>query len=396
MKQLAGFRYDGKRKRAVIEYTVPGSGGKKRKRKWLKDVTRDEALEEWKKLREPDPEPPPPPSDVWTFGRYVETYWPAIAARVKPSTARNEESQLRKWLLPRFGTLPLERINAAELRDLATHLKASKRSPATVNNVTGLLIRILRDAVDRDVILVNPIRGRVKKERIPILKLELTPAEQAAFLRAFEDREGFGRWLAARRNIGPVIFSEHFASARRFGGGRREDSAAADYYFDRLQAAGPVFVIALETGLRRGDLLSLTWRQVDLEGGWIRLVTSKRGEPATIAISARCRAALEELRRRRRATHGVVCVDPDGETYSVTTIRRYFAIAKALAGITRRLRFHDLRHTFASDLITAGVPDAWIRKAMGQRDDRSLLRYAKTRDERLKAVAEALDRKTRL
>jgi len=180
---------------------------------------------------------------------------------------------------------------------------------------------------------------------------------------------------------------------------------AAEYYFERFSAAGPVFALALETGLRRGDLLALTWHQVDLGAGWIRLVTSKRREPAVIAISSRCRAALEDLRDRPRHEEGApasfrrrradrpVCVDLEGEPFSVTTIRRYFATAKELAGITRRLRFHDLRHTFASDLVTAGIPEAWIRKAMGQRDDRSLRRYAKTRDEGLKAIAAALDRK---
>jgi integrase len=400
--QLPGFKYDGKLKRAVIEYTVPGTEGKKRRRRWLKGVTRDEALAAWKKLRGADEEPPPA---VWTFGRYVKEYWPAIAARVKPATARNEGYVLRKWLVPRFGEMPLERVNAAELRDLTTHLKASKLSPWSINGITGLLLRILRDAVDREVIPANPVRGRVKKERTEILRLELSPEEQAAFLRAFEDREGFGRWLAAKASIGPVIFSERFATSRRFGGPLRVDSEAAEYYFERFQAAGPLFVLALETGLRRGDLLALTWSQVDLEAGWIRLVTSKRREPAVIAISSRCRAALEDLRDRPRREEGApadfrrrsssrpVCVDLEGEPYSVTTVRRYFATSKELAGISRRLRFHDLRHTFASDLVTAGIPEAWIRKAMGQRDDRSLRRYAKTRDEGLKAIAAALDRK---
>ena len=79
----------------------------------------------------------------------------------------------------------------------------------------------------------------------------------------------------------------------------------------------------------------------------------------------------------------------------MTTIRRYFQIAKEVSGITRRLRFHDLRHTFASDLVSAGVPEPWIRGALGQRDERALKRYAKPREESLRAVADALDKKSR-
>lgn len=394
--RFPGFRYDGKTKTARFEFTVPGTSGKRRRRKTVRGCTRDEALEarkKWKEAIKAESETIRPSPE--TFAGYVEKYWSAIAARVSPSTARNEGYQLKKWLIPRFASHLLDTINTAELRDLVTALKAAKLSPWSVNGITGLLLRILRDAVERDLLATLPIRGRMKKERTEILHLEMAPEEQERFLEAFGNLEQFRRWIAREQMPSSFRISDYFDGPRRFGGSLRDDSAAARWYFARFSAAGPVFTLALETGLRRGDLLRLTWKHVDLEGGWIRIVTAKRKEPATIAVSARCKFALETLRQRPRRVDQLVCVAPEGDPYSVTTIRRYFATAKEIAGITRRLRFHDLRHTFASDLVSAGVPEAWIRDSMGQRDDRSLRRYAKPREESLRAVAEALDKKGR-
>jgi integrase len=86
-------------------------------------------------------------------------------------------------------------------------------------------------------------------------------------------------------------------------------------------------------------------------------------------------------------------VDPDGKPYTLRMLEDAFLAAKRAAGITRRFRFHDLRDTFASDLTTAGVPDAWIQKALGHADAKTLERYRKPREEGLRGIADALDRR---
>lgn len=121
------------------------------------------------------------------------------------------------------------------------------------------------------------------------------------------------------------------------------------------------------------------------------MTTIKKQTPAVVPISARCRAALEEFARRPAAISGHVCVDPDGTPYTEQVLTDAFTLAKQAAGITRRLRFHDLRHTFASDLVSSGVPEPYIRKALGHAGTQSLARYAKPRDESLRAISDALD-----
>ena len=72
------------------------------------------------------------------------------------------------------------------------------------------------------------------------------------------------------------------------------------------------------------------------------------------------------------------------------TLESYFAIAKEVAGITRRLRFHDLRHTFAARLASQGVSIQVISKALGHTSTKMSERYAKPSAESMKAIVAAL------
>jgi len=75
----------------------------------------------------------------------------------------------------------------------------------------------------------------------------------------------------------------------------------------------------------------------------------------------------------------------------VKTIQTYFRKAKKIAGITRRFRFHDLRHRFASNLASAGVSLQVIARCLGHATTRMSERYARPDDASLRAVVAALD-----
>jgi integrase len=80
-----------------------------------------------------------------------------------------------------------------------------------------------------------------------------------------------------------------------------------------------------------------------------------------------------------------------GQPYSVSTINRHFKKAKTIAGIVRRFRFHDLRHSFASLLASRGVSIQVIAKALGHSSPSTSERYARPSEESLRSVTEALD-----
>ena len=85
----------------------------------------------------------------------------------------------------------------------------------------------------------------------------------------------------------------------------------------------------------------------------------------------------------------------EGRPYSEATLRRYFALANKLAGITRRCRLNDLRHTFASNLASEGMSLLEIRHALGHTTVRMSERYAKPNDRALDRMREALNARQR-
>jgi integrase len=115
---------------------------------------------------------------------------------------------------------------------------------------------------------------------------------------------------------------------------------------DHLQ---PIVIAALDTGMRRGELLNQLWEHVDFDRNLLSVTHSKtaEGEHRSLPLSKRMRRMLEE----RRQPSGVIF------TYDGQPIRR---LKTGWAGALRRaglphIRFHDLRHTFNSRLVEAGV-----------------------------------------
>ncbi len=184
--------------------------------------------------------------------------------------------------------------------------------------------------------------------------------------------------------------SEHFTAPRKFGFGPNPDSDATRERFERFRSLKPIFVVAIETGLRKMDLLNLEWAQVDLDGGFIRLLMKKTKRWAVVPISALCRTAIDECRSRAVVSR-YVFVNKDGTRVADITLRRAFLRAKCIAGITRRFRFHDLRHTAACTLASAGVSLQVIQKILGHTSSKMTERYARVNDAAVAEARNALD-----
>ena len=138
------------------------------------------------------------------------------------------------------------------------------------------------------------------------------------------------------------------------------------------------------------DILNLEWTQVDLDGGFIRLLMKKTKKWAVVPISTLCRAALKECRERGVVSR-YVFVNADGSRIADITLRRAFLRAKRIAGITRRFRFHDLRHTAACTLASAGVSLQVIQKILGHTSSKMTERYVRVNDAAVAEATRALD-----
>lgn len=406
---VQGFEYDGETKRAHFEYIKPGTKGVTRKRKTVTASSRAIALKLWSAFMDEckaayEAEPAPAPI---TLAGYVSGLWQKTMSRIAPSTRRGYRNHIKNVLLPELGHLPLGKITTAELSDLAGRMKngetkkstgetrGKKYAPQTIRHCLSLVARILRDAIDRDVIEVYPLKGKVLIDPPKRVQAEFSEEELRRFLAAFEDEPAFCKRLAERQKLGPVKKSPHFPGReRRFGAGRRGDSEAARFHFQRFQSWKPVFVVMLETGLRKGDVKSLVWSEVDDKEQLVKKVTSKRKVTVEIPISGWLRWALDELAKRHKSIgpESRVAVTEDGNPIGDTMLYRYFVTAKELAGITRRFRIHDCRHSLGSSLVSHGAPLEVVQKILGHEDITSTQRYARASRTATRKAIKALER----
>jgi integrase len=390
MKQLPGFHYDAKRKRATFDGFVRGTGGEVRRRRTIRNVTRDQALVHWKAFRT-ELEKGLAPNGPLTFAAFVTGHLPKIAKKQQESTRKTQWNLIKNLLLPHFGTMHLAKITSVAVDDFMAEEKERGRSPVYINNAVRVLKMLLRQAVERDVLDDYPLKKKVGRLPEDELKQELTTEERARFVAVFDDEEAFRGHLAARQKCGVVRESDGFSAPRRFGGGLRGDSAAAGAYFQRFRELREFFIVAVETGLRKADLRDLSWRQIDLHAGFIRVVMQKTRFKAEIPISRACRDALLTAAQRSGGHSGYVFLDHRRERYPLTRIRRTFVLAIDLAKIEHRVRIHDLRHTFASRLASKSVGLQIIATALGHKSTRMSERYARPSQEAMRAIASALD-----
>lgn len=145
----------------------------------------------------------------------------------------------------------------------------------------------------------------------------------------------------------------------------------------------PIVVFALNTGMRRGEILGLRWDQVDPAGKAVRVTRTKSGRDRMVPLNE---AAAEVIKAQRRTSHGSYVFPSTKGGEFLKTVAHSFARACRLAGITG-LRFHDLRHTFATRLIRKGADIITVQDLLGHYSVTVTQRYTHTgADEKRRAV----------
>ncbi|MES2905050.1 MAG: site-specific integrase [Pseudomonadota bacterium] len=132
-------------------------------------------------------------------------------------------------------------------------------------------------------------------------------------------------------------------------------------------ALRPMIVAAVTTGLRRGNILKLQWHQVDMDGGNITLGTMKSGKPHAVKMTGPLRAALSTLQPDASQRRGRV--------FDTTNYRKRWDACRAAAKVPD-LRWHDLRHTFASWARLAGADLQSLMDAMDHGSIAMTMRYS--------------------
>jgi integrase len=134
----------------------------------------------------------------------------------------------------------------------------------------------------------------------------------------------------------------------------------------------PIVITALNTGMRRGEVLSLKWDNVDLKNGFILLDVTKNGDRREIPINDTLKGVFQKLTRR---------IDVPWVFYDPKTGNRYQEVKRSFHTTLRKSKiqdfhFHDLRHTFASHMVMAGEDLTTVKELLGHKTLTMTLRYA--------------------
>jgi len=148
-----------------------------------------------------------------------------------------------------------------------------------------------------------------------------------------------------------------------------------------------IFIVAINTGMRRGEILNLQWIQIDFRMKRLRVEKTKSGKMRYIPMNDILFDELLKLRDRKNQNPYVFFNLETGSPF--TTIKTAFNAACRRAKI-QGLRFHDLRHTFATRLVEKGVDISTLQDLLGHSDISTTQRYVHSNDERKRKAVELL------
>ena len=279
----------------------------------------------------------------YTVGQWMDEWFEAYAkVKVRPSSHQTYKGYIENHIKPNIGDIPIEKLTSLQLQKFYRLLLTEGRIPRiesekqpkglsakTVRNINQVISSAMDMAVRHKLILSNPTEG-CELPKVEHREMKTLPAEQlGAFLRE-----------------------------------AKESGVYELYYMD------------LATGLRRGELLGLKWEDIDLQNGIIhvrRQVARVDGEVKelplktknsyrNISISQDAVAMLTEMEAHRSSDY--VFPSSTGGPISPDSVNNMLHRVLKRAGLPS-IRFHDLRHTFATLALQNGVDIKTVSGMLG-------------------------------
>jgi integrase len=260
-------------------------------------------------------------------------------------------SDLKRYLLRDLLTRYLEEITPTKRgrESEGYQLKRLIRDPLsqlTLNRVTPATVAAYRDK------RAKLVSGSSVQREIAILRHCLEVA-----------RTDWGIPLQFNPAKGLRLPAANPARIRRISAG--EEAALIDHASHRSWYLAPIIRLAIATGMRRGELLSLTWNDVDFERKTATLRLTKNGRSRLVPLSP---DALDVLRRLPCSQEKIFPVSPNALRLSWERLRKATAMED--------VHFHDLRHEAISRFFELGMTIPEVAQISGHRDAKMLLRYA--------------------
>lgn len=148
----------------------------------------------------------------------------------------------------------------------------------------------------------------------------------------------------------------------------------------------PIIICAIDTGMRRGEILKLNWSDIDFENKLIKVqgLNTKTLRERHVAMTER---VARELENRYQGSSK----QPDALVFGVVdNVKKAFNTARKIAGLPD-VRFHDLRHTHATRLVAVHIPLSEVGRVLGHTQANTTYRYVNANVETAKRAAAVLD-----
>lgn len=253
------------------------------------------------------------------------------SSNCKPSTYKTYCGYLENLLVPFFGELNINEISPILIKEFIKQMQDKGRQNSTINKYVKFMSAIYNFMIDNDAITRNPIARIKSLKEIKNDKIRALSTEEVQAL------------LTKTKAIYP------------------------DFY--------PLLFTALFTGMRRGEILALTWDSINWVRGRItvdknyvngRLGTPKSSKTRYVDMSDELARVLKEWRLAcPHSELNLVFPNNEGKYQSADNmIKRRFIPSLNRAGIDL-IRFHDLRHTYASLLLANGAPMKYVQTQLG-------------------------------
>jgi integrase len=276
------------------------------------------------------------------FSRYADIWISStIPATCKASTLRDYQTMLKRHVLPVFGKTLVTELSRLDVKKFLQDKTNAGFAGSTVTHLKNCLSGALNLAIDDGILQANPAHKLGRVIRSKGLQIDIDPF----------NREEISLLLAG--------FHEHYPT----------------HY--------PMALTLARTGMRLGEALALQWGDIDFHGRFItiqrnfsrgKIETPKSGKSRRVDMSMQLSETLKDLKHQRRlevAKNGWgrlpewVFVSEKGTAFDSSHFRsRVFNRVLDKAGL-RKVRVHDLRHSYAAALIQAGESLAYIRDQLG-------------------------------
>ena len=292
---------------------------------------------------------PPVPTLSSYYERFKSRY---MKTAIKESSYVVYESAFRVQTLPELGALRLDQIDRERMEDFIAVLTEKDLAKDYIRLILGSLQTLMSNAIEKGIIANNPVRGLSKLYRqAPVRHAEIEPLseeESLLFLKTALEWE-----------------PEHY----------------------------PLFLTSFHTGLRSGEAIGLQWQDIDWNGKFLSLrrqvvmakVTTLKTKSSRrrVDLSDDLLKTLATLKKKRqeealkRGSNEIsewVWANEKGQRIDIGNVKtQHFKRVLRKAGL-RDIRYHDLRHTFASQLLCNGANILYVSQQLGHANPQVTMR----------------------